>query len=118
MRLSHSPGVIRPPRVDLPAAGVGIASQNPFFDLISGPVSCAPMITGAFGQTSAAAFKLSPDFGKLNGPAPVSFRSFERDTRRQGSDHASGGYWAILQRMMGLGGTGSLTDNAMRRGTG
>jgi hypothetical protein len=51
--------------VDLPAAGVGIASQNPFFDRISGPLSCAPMMTGAFDQTSAAAFRLSPDFGKL-----------------------------------------------------
>jgi len=33
----------------LPAVGVGIASHNPFFDRISGPVSCAPTITGAFG---------------------------------------------------------------------
>ena len=49
------------------------------------------MITGAFDQTSAAAFRLSPDFGKLAGPAPVSFRSFEGDTRYQGSDHASDG---------------------------
>jgi hypothetical protein len=65
MRRSYSPGVIRTPRVDLPAAGVGIASPNPFFDRISGPVSCAPMINGAFDQTSAAAFRLSPDFGKL-----------------------------------------------------
>ena len=65
MRRSHSPGVIRPPFVLFPAAGVGIASQNPFFERISGPVSCAPMMTGAFDQTSAAAFRLSPDFGKL-----------------------------------------------------
>ncbi len=65
VRRSHSPGVIRPPRVDLPAAGVGIASQKPFFERISGPVSCAPMITGAFDQTRAAAFRLSPDLGKL-----------------------------------------------------
>ena len=39
-----------------PAAGVGIASQNPSFDRIRGPVSWAPMITGALDQTSAAAF--------------------------------------------------------------
>jgi hypothetical protein len=56
---------MRPPRADLPAAGVGIASQKPLFERISGPVSCAPMITGAFDQTSAAAFRLSLDFGKL-----------------------------------------------------
>ena len=31
-----------------------MASQNPSFDRISGPVSWAPMITGAFDQTSAA----------------------------------------------------------------
>jgi hypothetical protein len=61
VRRSHSPGVIRPPRVDLPAAGVGIASLNPLFERISGPVSCAPMITGAFDQTSAAAFRLSEE---------------------------------------------------------
>jgi hypothetical protein len=57
--------VIRPPRVDLPAAGVGIANQNPIFERINGPVSCAPMITGALDQTGAAAFRLSPAFGKL-----------------------------------------------------
>jgi hypothetical protein len=75
----------------LPAAGVGIASQKPFFERISGPVSCAPLITGAFDQTSAADFRLSPDFGKLAGPAPVLFRSFESDTRQQGSGLASDG---------------------------
>jgi len=48
----------------LPAAGSGIASQNPFFDRISGPVSCAPTMTGALDQTSAAASRLSPDLGK------------------------------------------------------
>src|SRR3989338_2475402 len=65
VRRSHSPGVIRPPLVLFPAAGVGIASQNPSFDRIRGPVSWAPMITGALDQTSAAAFRLSPDLGKL-----------------------------------------------------
>lgn len=123
MRPSHSPGVVealprRPPRGNLHTAGVGIARQNRFFDRISGPVSRAPMITGAFDQTSAATFRLSPGFGKLTGPAPVLFRSSVRDTRRQGSDQAFDGYWAFLQRMMGLGRTGSLTDNDMRRGTG
>lgn len=29
VRRSHSPGVMRPPRVDFPAAAVGIASQKP-----------------------------------------------------------------------------------------
>ena len=33
VRRSHSPGVVRPPRVDLPAAGVGIASQKPLAEL-------------------------------------------------------------------------------------
>jgi hypothetical protein len=65
VRRSHSPGVIRPPFVLFPAAGVGIASQNLSFDRISGPVSCAPMMTGALDQTSAAAFRLLPDLGKL-----------------------------------------------------
>jgi hypothetical protein len=65
VRRTHSPGVMRPPRVDLPAACVGIASQDPFFERISGPVSCAPMITGALDQTSAAAFRLWSDLGKL-----------------------------------------------------
>jgi hypothetical protein len=77
-------------------------------------VSCAPLITGAFGQTSATAFSLSPDFGKLAGPAPVSFLSLVVDTRRRGSDHASDAYWAFLQRMTGMGGTGSHTDDDMR----
>ncbi len=81
----------RPPRGDLPAAGVGIASQKPFFERISGPVSCAPVITGAFDQTSPAAFRLSPDFRTLAAPAPVSFRSFESDTRHHGSDTAFDG---------------------------
>jgi hypothetical protein len=40
--------VIRRPRSDLPAAGVGIASQKPSRARISGPVSCAPTMTGAF----------------------------------------------------------------------
>ena len=62
-RRSHSAGVMRPPFSPLPAAGVGIASQNPSFDRISGPASCAPTITGAFDQMRAAACKLSPDFG-------------------------------------------------------
>ena len=53
--------MIRPPRSDLPAASVGIASQKPFLDRISGPVSCAPMMTGAFAQTSAAAAFLQRD---------------------------------------------------------
>ena len=44
---------------------MGVASQKLFFERISGLVSCAPMITGAFDQTSAATFRLSPDFGKL-----------------------------------------------------
>lgn len=57
-RRSHSAGVIRPPRTDFPAASVGIASQSPLFDRIKGPLSCAPTITGALDQTSAAAFKL------------------------------------------------------------
>ena len=65
MRRPHSPGVMRPPLLLFPAAAVGIASQNPFLERISGPVSCAPTMTGAFDQTSAAAFRLSPDFGKL-----------------------------------------------------
>ena len=55
---SHSRGVGRlPPRL-LPAASVGIASHSPPFARISGPVSCAPMMTGAFDQTRAAAFRL------------------------------------------------------------
>ena len=41
----------------------GDGQQNPFRDRISGPVSCAPTITGAFDQTSAAAFRLSPPLG-------------------------------------------------------
>lgn len=64
VRRSHSPGVIRPPRVDLPAAGVGIASQNPFFERISGPVSWAP--TMAEPHHGAAFFdlldKVMPDW--------------------------------------------------------
>jgi hypothetical protein len=96
VRRSHSPEggealPRRPPRMDLHTAGVGIASQKPFFDRISGPVSCAPLITGAFDQSSAATFRLSPDFGKLAGPAPVLFWFFESDTRHQGSGPASGG---------------------------
>ena len=51
--------------MDLPAAGSGIASQNPSFERISGPVSCAPTMTGALDQTSAAASRLSPDLGKF-----------------------------------------------------
>jgi len=50
----------RPPSA-LPAAGVGIASQNPLFERISGPASWAPTITGAFDQTTAAAFRLVTD---------------------------------------------------------
>ena len=61
-RRSHSPGVILPPRVDLPAAGSGIANQKPSLERIRGPVSCAPMISGALDQTSAAAFRLSLAF--------------------------------------------------------
>jgi hypothetical protein len=75
----------------LHTAGIGIVSQKRFFERISWPVSCAPVITGAFDQASAAAFRLSPDFGKLAGPAPVLFRSFEGDTRHHGSGHASDG---------------------------
>ncbi len=70
----------RPPSA-LPAAGVGIASQRPFFARISGPASCAPTITGAFDQTTAAALRLAPDFGntsdriefasRVPSPAPV-----------------------------------------------
>ena len=68
----------RPPSA-LPAAGVGIASQKPFFERISGPASCAPTITGAFDQTSAAAFRLTPAFGNTSdrielasrGPSPA-----------------------------------------------
>ena len=41
MRRSHSPGVIRPPRVDLPAAGVGIASQKPFLYQRPFQLTCA-----------------------------------------------------------------------------
>ena len=99
VRRSHSPGVIRPPRVDLPAAGVGMASQNPFLDRISGPASCAPMMTGALDQTSAAAFRLSPDFGKLAErielarrmpkPAPVS-RAPRQPTIAAGIPRAGG----------------------------
>ncbi len=81
----------RSPRGNLHTAGVGIASQKRFFERISGPVSCAPVIIGAFDQASAAAFRLSPDFGKLAGPPPVSFRSFESDIRHQASDHAFDG---------------------------
>ena len=74
-----SPGVIRRPPGDLPAAGVGIASQKPFLERISGPASCAPTITGAFDQTSAAAFRLTPAFGNTSdrielarrGPSPA-----------------------------------------------
>jgi hypothetical protein len=44
-----------------------------------GPVSCAPTMTGAFDQTSAAASRLSPDLGKFwlrielasRGPSPA-----------------------------------------------
>ena len=66
VRRSHSPGVIRPPRVDLPAAGVGIASQNQFFERISGPVSWAPTMTGALDQTTAAALRLGVAFGNCS----------------------------------------------------
>ena len=48
------------------AAGVGIASQKPFFERISGPASCAPTTTGALDQTSAAAFRLAPAFGNIS----------------------------------------------------
>jgi hypothetical protein len=34
-RRCHSPEVIRPPSVDLPAAGSRIATQNPFCEWIS-----------------------------------------------------------------------------------
>ena len=61
--IANAQEVIRPPRVDLPAAAVGTANQNPLRDRISGPVSCAPTITGAFDQTSAAAFRLSLPLG-------------------------------------------------------
>ena len=70
----------RPPSA-LPAAGVGIASQKPFFERISGAASCAPTITGAFDQTTAAALRLTPAVGNTSermelasrapSPAPV-----------------------------------------------
>jgi hypothetical protein len=41
----------------------GMASQNPLFERISGPLSCALIISGAFDHTSAAAFRLSPALG-------------------------------------------------------
>ena len=40
-----------------------MASQNPLRDRIIGPVSCAPTITGAFDQTSTAAFRLALALG-------------------------------------------------------
>ena len=66
-------GVIRRPPSAFPAAGVGIASQRPFLERISGPASWAPMITGAFDQTTAAAFRLTPVFGKTS--ARIEFAS-------------------------------------------
>ena len=72
---------MRPPREDFPAAAVGIASQSPFLERISGPVSWAPIITGALDQTSAAALRLGVAFGNCSermvraslvpSPAPV-----------------------------------------------
>ena len=59
----HGPGVIRRPLGPFPAAAVGIASQNPDFDRIIFPASCALMICGAFVQTKAAALRLSPTLG-------------------------------------------------------
>jgi len=63
VRRSHSTGVIRPPRRDLPAAAVGIVSQKPLRERISGPVSWAWTMSGAFDQTRAAAFRLGWPFG-------------------------------------------------------
>jgi hypothetical protein len=45
-------------------SGRGDREPDLFFERISGPVSCAPMITGAFDHTSAAAFEISSAFGK------------------------------------------------------
>jgi len=56
--------MILPPSVDVPAVGSGMANQNPFFERISGPALCAPTMTGALDQTSAA-FTLSPGLGNL-----------------------------------------------------
>jgi len=53
-------------RRDLPAAGVGIASQKPFFERISGPTSCAPTITGALDHTTAAALRLGVALGNCS----------------------------------------------------
>lgn len=54
VRRSHSPGVILLPLALFPAAGVGIANQNPSVDRISGPVSCAPMMPAP--DTATVAF--------------------------------------------------------------
>jgi hypothetical protein len=56
--------VILPPRRPRPAAGVGIASQKPVFERISGPVLWAPTMAGAFDQTSAAAPMLVVPLGQ------------------------------------------------------
>jgi hypothetical protein len=55
VRRSHSPGVIRPLRVDMPAFGIGINSQSLFIEWISGLVPCELTITAALDQTNAAA---------------------------------------------------------------
>ena len=60
---SHRPGVIRLPRGPVPAAGSGMASQNPFFERINAPWSCAATTTGARLYTSPADPKLGRPFG-------------------------------------------------------
>ncbi|MFV0385469.1 hypothetical protein [Paracoccus sp. (in: a-proteobacteria)] len=47
---------------DLPATGSGIASQNPFFERISGPVSCAPTMRYEFGTKVSLATTLDGGF--------------------------------------------------------
>ncbi len=55
--------VLRGPRIRLEMRSTGIANQNPSFERIRAPSSCAPTIAGAFDQISAAAFMLAVPSG-------------------------------------------------------